>query len=166
LSVFLLKATVIGGQDVDISMVAKTLDRCQAALKSNCLDDIDFASQYAQLIQKYAIQLEASLQTNDLDHRNGTMGQGAPVPRDDLADESIGQDSASNPYNGVSVSQGFTGLDGDTDMANDVPLWAMDSNVNLLDSGWDNVAFGFEADSLDFLWGFNEHDPQYDLPGL
>lgn len=167
LSVFLLKATAIGGQDIDITMVASTLDRCQEALESNCLDDIDFASQYAHLIRKYAAQLEASSHTNHIRPVNGKTSQTAQMPQAELAN--IGEDSETNIYSGISASQGFTGTDGDISMTNDIPLWAMDPNMNLLDSGWDSVAFGFEADSLDFLWGHHEQDlqfPQEDLTGL
>jgi hypothetical protein len=169
LSVFLLKATVIGGHDVNITMIARTLDRCQEALKSNCLDDIDFASQYAHLIRKYAIHLEAGSRANVFESGNEATNQGATVPQTDLADQNIGQAANNSFYNGLGVSQGFTGADGDMNMANEVALWGMDPNVNLLDSGWDNVAFGFEVDSLDFLWGCNEQDPQYppdNLTGL
>jgi hypothetical protein len=166
LSVFLLKATAIGGQDVNVTMVASTLDRCQEALKSNCLDDIDFASQYASLIRKYAIQLEASSHTNDTGPANGRTSQTAQTTQAELANQNIGQDAETNLYSGINVSQGFTGTDGDVSMGNDVPLWAMDPNMNLLDSGWDSVAFGFEADSLDFLWGHNEQDLQFPQENL
>lgn len=165
MSVFLLKATVIGGQDVNIPAVARTLDRCQDALKSNCLDDIDFASQYAHLIRKYAIQLEAGFHANGLDCVNEATNAAATMQAN-LAEQNTGQDADTSFYNGIGASQGFAATESDMNMANDVPLWAVDPNVNLLDSGWDNVAFGFEADSLDFLWGYSEQDPQYPADNL
>lgn len=166
LSVFLLKATAIGRHDVNTTMVARTLDRCQEALKYNCLDDIDFASQYAHLIRKYAIQLEASSHTNNIAPANGRTNQTAETLRAELADQNVRHDADTNLYGDISVSQGFTGTDGDISMANDLSLWAMDPNINLLDSGWDSVAFGFEADSLDFLWGHNEQDLQFPQENL
>lgn len=164
LSVFLLKATVIGGQDVDAGTVIEMLDRFQAALKANCLDDIDFASQYADLIRKYTVHLQQNLGLNHTQSGGGPTSHTIEMLRNGFAWPANTQDfQQSDAIRGATACGGVGDASvqpvaGGAEFMSQPFDGAADSSMKFLDLGWDNMAFGFEADSLDFLWAPNEQD--------
>lgn len=164
LSVFLLKATVIGGHDVDAGTVIEMLDRCQAALKANCLDDIDFASQYADLIRKYTVHLQDNLGYDQARTGDGPTNHTIEMLRNGFAWPTNMQEMRQNNAVGSTLAYDGQGepvaqdVMGGADFMSQPLDGATDSSMKFLDLGWDNMAFGFEADSLDFLWAPNEQD--------
>lgn len=164
LSVFLLRAAVILGQDYDASSAVEVLNRCQEAVQAHCLDDIDFASRYAALIQKYTRHLEEGLRSHTASSDHGPASQAIdmlrngfswPPPTHHASQAAVNEPPARWASNGMSGGQGVA----ETPLINaQQSEWAPDPSFDFLDLGWDNVTFDFQADSLDFLWASNEQD--------
>lgn len=156
-SVFLLKAICVGSRTTASDSVLLTLEQSARALQTLAPDDMCFASRSAMLIEKQTSRLRQSL-----------------VPNRDIGEAQTASHSStnteSNSMNGQQTFEfglpngpdqdsmgGMMNLDAfdSSGLAADGDAWMTlpyDYNVAPFSTDTEAMSFGFEIDSLDFLW--------------
>lgn len=156
-TVFLLKALFLSkaiGPDLgtcDFSTSLSVINCCIVAFRSAPIDDMDFSSRYATLIESHVARLRSCLIDDRLHSRDGdsrTVPAGNP---------SI--DNLMNPLGGTAGNEQANIPTGATSNPTTTDWWAapLDPTVAPFDSENPYLSMGLELDSLDFLW--NMPDP-------
>lgn len=88
-SILLLKAISLGGRSHDLKVKMGTLDQCIAALRSCGIDDLDFLSRFAELVEQHLRRFRDQF----------TLLQDRPKPPGDgHANEPFGDDWVVRPF--------------------------------------------------------------------
>lgn len=140
-SLFLLKSISLGDRNVDLQVSLHILDESNAALRATPLDDIDVASRYATLLERHTARFR----------KNFTVARqpafGFPMPSYPINPEMEGTLSSQYGASGLYDAQRLpeNGLDG----------WSaqpFDPSIAPFVIEGDQMYFGFDDNSLDFLW--------------
>lgn len=164
-SVFLLKALSLGARNADLQTSLYTLDRCIAALRSSGTDDMDFSLRYATLIEKHAARFRANFVLPLFpDHSKDVVSDRLPPPPPaGLETHSSNIRNISDPVAAAPPQpMGTDRTNGDRSFNTFDPSripseddwWArpFDPNIAPFGSSGEDISFGLEPDSLDFLW--------------
>ena len=156
-SVFLLKAVCVGSRMTDTDAVLSTLEESARALQKLAPDDMCFASRSAMLIERQTTRLRQSL----------APGRGVgEVPTGTHSSTSTEpQPAVQHTFDYANVPTGLGDQDQmgvmmnldvfDTGLAADGDAWMTlpyDYNMAPFNTDSEAMSFGFEIDSLDFLW--------------
>ncbi|OAL35890.1 hypothetical protein AYO20_04796 [Fonsecaea nubica] len=160
-AIFLLKAISIGSGSIAIRASLDILDDCIVALRSSPIDDMDFSSRFATLIEKRVAKLRELLiggmrhtsnninngdhhQTNHDESRSSCheMGDSASLAPVHATQDQVDLASAAATENLDMTSPGCAGW------------WArpFDKSIAPFSFSGNFVSSGLELDSLDFLW--------------
>lgn len=161
-SVFLLKAVSVGSRGADIDPLLSTLEQSARVLQQLAPDDMCFASRSAMLIEKQTAQLRKSLvPSRDLAQIPSAHHQTANLDEcvhhgqqnfDEMGTLHATDNTASHhTFPGAMTMDGLEpmGMDAGVDMWMTLPY---DYGMAPFGSDPEAMSFGFELDSLDFLW--------------
>jgi hypothetical protein len=153
-TIFLLKAVSIGSGSFEVQSPLDVLDDCIMALRSSPIDDMDFSSRFASLIEKRVANFRASLTVmrND-NHIEGSQNcDGGPTTHDDI----LSPWQASRYLGAVAPQMGdhATTENFNKTSPEAADWWArpFDRSIAPFSSSGSHMSSGLELDSLDFLW--------------
>ena len=140
-SLFLFKSISVGGRNVDLQVSLDILDESKAALRATPLDDMNVASRYATLLEQHT----ARFRKNFTVARQPAFGFTVPIYRTSSEVDGIlsSRYGASDLYDAQLLSE--SRLDG----------WSaqpFDPSIAPFAIEGDQMYFGFDDNSLDFLW--------------
>lgn len=156
-AIFLLKAVSIGSGSVEIQGPLDVLDDCIMALRSSPIDDMDFSSRFASLIEKRVANFRASFLV-PRDTANDNHGQGGHAATDDLLSPwaaSRGLGAFTTPLSDAGIGTGDFKTSPEA-----ADWWArpFDPSIAPFSSSGNHISSGLELDSLDFLWNLPMED--------
>ncbi|PVH77345.1 hypothetical protein DL98DRAFT_638236 [Cadophora sp. DSE1049] len=140
-SLFLLKSISLGGRNIDLQVSLHILDESNAALRATPLDDMDVASRYATLLERHTARFRKNFTVSRQPAFGYTMPSYATNPEIDGMSNS--QYSTADLYNTQLLPE--NGMDG----------WSaqpFDPSIAPFAVEGDQMYFGFDDNSLDFLW--------------
>lgn len=162
-SVFLLKAICVGSSNTDVSAALKTIEESSLVLQQLAPDDMCFASRSAALIVKHTAQLRASLfQGRERSHGMLIAAPLSAKPSEVYTERVIGSIAGTPAVHESVLPQDC--MDDFTDFDRFDPAAAAsmepiewltlpyDQGMAPFNSTSEQVSFGFELESLDFLW--------------
>lgn len=139
----------------------RILDGAIAALKTSQIDDMDFSSRYAALLDKHVTNFRKNFTTPI--SGDGTQGNSATgSARSSTGSKDIlGEDYLPRPQtpSGAILGDG-PGFDifntADLNIDEDWFVRPFDPTIAPFSTTGDHMSLGFELDSLDFLWNIGE----------
>lgn len=164
-AIFLLKAVSIGSGSVEIQGPLDVLDDCIMALRSSPIDDMEFSSRFASLIEKRVANFRASfLVPRDTTSNNHALG--APNPDDGgghtATDDLLSPWAASRGLGAFTTPLSDAGIaTGDFKTSPEAADWwarPFDPSIAPFSSSGNHISSGLELDSLDFLWNLPMED--------
>ncbi|KAL0940240.1 uncharacterized protein CTRU02_203003 [Colletotrichum truncatum] len=141
-SVFLLKAISIGSPATDVHAALNTLDRCTTTLKTYPPDDMDFAMRYADLIVKHTSHLRNNMISDkQVQPPSNTIRRHEPASLDefDLTLSTLSSGDILTDNSKLDHHEFWRALQ-------------FDSSIAPFGDNDDQLAQGFDVDSLNFLW--------------
>ncbi len=161
-AIFLLKALSIGSWNVQVQPPLEVLDQCMAAIRSSPIDDMDFSSRFASLIEKrvaafrasFGLSREASTCDRSCDGFDEAPARGLPN------DGTMAPSQISRPPNSSTDIARDSSLSADSEDLSPYTMdwWdrPFDPSVAPFSSTGNHISSGLELDSLDFLWNIPE----------
>ncbi|KAL3467012.1 hypothetical protein BJX64DRAFT_205298 [Aspergillus heterothallicus] len=137
-AIFLIKAMSIGSWHFEVRGALETLDRCMAALRESPIDDMDFSSRFANLIEKRITAFQQSIMpSREIAQQSGLQS----ASNSSVADSSL---SISMEAGQAEKGHLLTLCEGPWGPSFDPSVAPFSASGNYISS--------LERDSLDFLW--------------
>lgn len=160
-AIFLCRAAGVHTEDASLEGYLQTLTRAIVALRSSAIDDMDFSSRYATLIEKQLSKLyslltvDAGLGDGERSSSNG-VASGRHMESSNVLDGSLLENGPSN--GGMEGVENGDNTDQPNATAADDNWWSLpfDSSLAPFTSDHPPFTLGFQADSLDFLWSLTD----------
>ncbi|KIX95967.1 uncharacterized protein Z520_08222 [Fonsecaea multimorphosa CBS 102226] len=161
-AIFLLKAISIGSGSIEIQASLDVLDDCIVALRSSPIDDMDFSSRFATLIEKRVAKFRDSFMVvrhNSNNINNSAHHQNHPDDSRPSYHEmsATGVSSELSTFNASQdqvgpASKATENLDKTSPGCADWWARPFDKSIAPFSSSGNFISSGLELDSLDFLW--------------
>jgi hypothetical protein len=149
-AIFLCQAAEAPSEEFSFEHNLQALNNAIAALKASAIDDMDFSSRYATLIEKQLLRLGACFKSSDADSQ-GTAYLDDPLG--DLEGQLHNSLLAHGPEKGgiANNNPDLSYVSGPISSDNWMAL-PFDPSLAPFTSSHPYFTLGFELDSLDFLW--------------